>query len=175
MATTAEPRFRKRVPCKVQLSGGAYSGMVINVSRGGLFVQTTAGPGPGEPVRVELMAARKDAIAIAAHVVWRRVVLPHLRTVSHGGLGLRIRTAPDSYYRFLSNVAVPGEAQAEPAADPSAAQAGSPQTEFRVRLKQEGGPRTRSVTLCCPSEPAARSLALAQVGSGWTVLGVEEA
>ena len=82
MHTAAEPCFKKRVPCRLQITGGSHAGMVLNVSRGGLFVQTTAGASPGEAVHLELAPGEGEPLALDARVVWRRVVAPHLRTVT---------------------------------------------------------------------------------------------
>ncbi len=107
---SSEPRFRKRVPCRLTMAGDAHVGIVLNVSRGGLFVQTTARARSGDAIRLDLRpGSAGNAIEIGAQVVWKRVVAPQLRAVSQGGLGLRIRHAPGSYYRFLAEVAqVPG-------------------------------------------------------------------
>lgn len=179
MEAKAEPRFRKRLPCRVKVDGSSHAGMVLNVSRGGLFVQTSAGPPPGAGVVVDLdLANRSKTVPIGGRVVWRRVVASHLRTLSQGGFGIRIELAPEAYYRFL--LAVAGEV---PGARPSAAceSAGpaletrpdSPRRGFRVRLKQEGAPRSRTMVLHCGSEEEARSRALATVGASWVILELE--
>lgn len=179
MHMPAEPRFKKRIPCQIAASGRAASGVVLNVSRGGLFVQTAAGVEPGEDVELELsLAAGRPSIPLAAQVVWTRSVAPHLRTVSRGGVGLRIASAPEAYYALLAEVA--GESGpahvAEPAAAP-AAPAAEPVPEpegpaYRVRLKQAGSPRTRWLVVRAASEDDARHAALAGAGDGWMVLEV---
>jgi hypothetical protein len=150
--------------------------MVLNLSRGGLFVQTSAGPPTGADVVVALdVASHPETVPIEGRVVWRRMVAPHLRTLSQGGIGVRIENAPEVYYRFLSGVA--GEAPGTcPLADPETAEPAqespseSPGIEFRVRVRQEGGPRSRTLTLNSESEEEARNRALSIAGRGWAIL-----
>lgn len=153
--------------------------MVLNVSKGGLFIQTSAGPPPGAGLMVDLdVASHPDTVPIGGKVIWRRAVASHLRTLSQGGVGVRIESAPEAYYSFLSGVA--GDA---PGARPSAGRetaepaqespSDSPGIEFRVRVKQEGGPRSRTLLLHSESEEEARGRALAIAGAGWVVLDLK--
>jgi hypothetical protein len=153
--------------------------MVLNVSRGGLFVQTSAGPPPGADVTVDLdVAGASAAVAVGGKVIWRRVVAPHLRTISQGGVGVRIETAPEAYYSFLSGVAGegPGPRPAvggESAGAPLEPGPDAPQFAFRIRVKKAGGPRSRTLTLHAESEERAHDRALAIAGAGWTILELE--
>ena len=163
MESALEPRFKKRVPCRLQVPGGAYSGMVLNVSRGGLFVQTSAAASPGESVHIDLGVDHAVPLGVDACVVWRRVVGAHLRTVSTGGFGARIRYAPDAWFGFLSGLAgseVETPAQARPPAG----------SVYRVRLRLAGTPRTRLVVVECDGEAAARERARAVAGAQWVVV-----
>ena len=179
METQAEPRFKKRLPCRLKVAGNSHAAMVLNVSRSGLFVQTSAGPPPGASVLIDLdVANRSDIVPIGGKVVWRRVVAPHLRTITQGGIGVRIESASEVYYRFLSDVAggVPSAARppAATAASPAPeSPAESPGTPFRVRVKQEGGPRSRTIVVRSQSEDEARKRALGIAGAGWVILELE--
>lgn len=168
-----EPRFRKRVPCTLRTAGRSHTGMVLNLSRGGLFVQTSAHVAPGADVSVELNVPPSSRIPLGARVVWRRVVAPQLRTVSQGGFGVRIENASEEYYRFLSGL-LGSEAGAASARAPAAAAPPEPEAEtgpaFRVRLKHATGPRTRCLTLRAASAEEAGRKALARAGSEWRVL-----
>jgi Tfp pilus assembly protein PilZ len=179
VATQAEPRFKKRIPCRLKAGGNSHAGMALNLSKSGLFVQTSAGPPRGAAVVVDLdVADDEETISVEAKVVWRRVVASHLRTISQGGVGLRIESAPEAYYHFLSGVA--GQALGarssdggevdEPELEEPSDGAG---TEFRVRVKQEGGPRSRALVLRGASEDEARTEAMKVVGRGWMILEVE--
>jgi Tfp pilus assembly protein PilZ len=179
VVTQAEPRFKKRLPCRVKVAGSSHAGMVLNMSRGGLFIQTSAGPSPGAGVMVDLdVASRSDTVPIGARVVWKRVVASHLRTLSHGGVGVRIESAPEAYYQFLSAVTgempvSPPSAGGEVVAPALESPSDSAGMEFRVRIKQEGGPRSRTMVLHGESEAEARTQALRAVGAGWVILEVE--
>jgi Tfp pilus assembly protein PilZ len=98
MSVTCEPRYRKRVPCQLVTGQGSHPGMVLNVSRGGLFVQTSARARPGDRVRLALNAsAESGAIGLEARVVWKRVSPPQLQSFTQGGVGLEIQLASEAY------------------------------------------------------------------------------
>ncbi len=177
MQPAAQPRFRKRIPCRVRIDGKRHAGMVLNLSHGGLFVQTSAGARPGAQLEVELDLGAAP-VALGAQVVWRRVVASHLRTVSHGGIGVRIQRAPEPFYDFvmgLRNASSGPLAAARveaPAAGAAARGEPAPASRYRVRVQQQGGPRSRWLELAAASEADARRQALAEVGAGWDVLEI---
>lgn len=106
MLTQQDPRFRKRFACRLRKGGSTFSGVVLNVSRGGMFVQTSAVAMPGEEVEVAVSPRVRDAaIAVNARVVWQRKVPSHLRTLAQGGVGLQIDYAPEAYFHLLANAA----------------------------------------------------------------------
>lgn len=162
MHIAGDPRFKKRVPCRLLAPGGAYSGMVLNVSKGGLFVQTSAAASPGEAVHIDLGVDDVVPLGVDACVVWRRVVGAHLRTVTTGGFGARIQYAPDAWFGFLSGLA--GSEVAGPRPERPAAGV------YRVRLRLAGSPRTRSVVVESADESAARQRARELAGFQWVVL-----
>jgi hypothetical protein len=138
--------------------------MVLNVSKGGLFVQTTAGASPGDAVHLELAPGDAEPLVLDARVVWRRVVAPHLRTVSTGGMGLAIQYAGDAWFGFVAGLT--GSADADEGA--AAPRAAGP--SFRVRLRLAGSPRTRSVVVAAADEAEARERARQLAGAQWAVL-----
>lgn len=165
MQTTSERRYRKRLPCRLEVPNGAYQGMVLNLSRGGLFVQTSAAASPGEAVHLDLSAGA-GAIGLDARVVWRRVVAPHLRAVSTGGMGVHIQYASHAWFGFVARLAeaAPEEPAAlRPAAGPS----------FRVRLRLAGASRTRVLVVSARDEAEAHARIRQQAGPQWLVLGLE--
>ena len=101
MAPRPEARVRKRVPCRVWIGKSSYSGVVLNLSRKGMFVQTCAAMSAGDPIDLKL----RGEIDVQAQVVWRRRVPPALRTSAEGGVGVRILGAPEDYYQPLVEVA----------------------------------------------------------------------
>lgn len=100
----AESRFKKRVPCRLKQGPRQYAGVILNVSRTGLFVQTSALPGIGAEIEVTL-SGRTEAATLTAEVVWQRRVPAPLRSVAEGGIGLRIRHATEPYYGLLAEAA----------------------------------------------------------------------
>ncbi len=97
----SETRYRTRVPCRVQVGESSHFGVVLNLSRMGLFVQTSASVSAGDPVELTF----EGEAPLRAEVVWQRRVPPALRTVAHGGAGLRIIGAPEEYYWLLAKAA----------------------------------------------------------------------
>lgn len=179
MRTACEPRYRKRVPCELMLPDGRHPGMVLNVSRRGLFVQTRARARPGERVRVALNPShRQDAIGLEARVVWKRVSPPQLQSLTRGGVGLEIQLASDAYYDFLARVATPAVEQSRSPDDRGHAGPGAPGdasllSRFRVRVSQQGGPRSRALVVRGATEEEARQRALSSMGAGWSILEIE--
>lgn len=163
MHPAPDPRFKKRLPCRLEASDGARTGMVLNVSRGGLFVQTSSPANPGDAVRIDLAVDPTQPLAVDACVVWRRVVGAQLRAVQTGGFGARIRYAPDAWFGFLAGLA--GSEVAAPPAEPAGRAA-----LYRVRLRLAGSPRTRIVVVEGADADAARARARTVAGAQWVVL-----
>lgn len=171
MQANAEPRFKRRLPCQLRARSSAFSGMVLNLSRGGLFIQTTAAVTPGDGVRVELrLGSPAVPVPVEGEVVWRRIVAPHLRTVVAGGFGMRIRSAAEPYFQYLNQV-MRGEAPPPKAPAPAAAPA-RPLDAWRVRLQHRAGPRSRILDVTAEGEDDARRRALQTAGGDWEVLEV---
>lgn len=165
--------YKRRVLCSMQLGESRYSGVVLNLSRTGLFIQTSASPGPGEPIRLEL----RGQIPLRAQVVWRRKVAAHLRSIAEGGIGVQISSAPEEYFQLLAAAAgkqAIGEARGDHQRPSPAQEPAEPVgRKFRARLKRRDSPRSRTIELVAGSAEEAERKALAQVGSGWTLLNIE--
>ena len=54
MAGRILERRKRRLPCEVRAGGQQWSGMVLDVSPSGLFVQTGAKVGPGDSLELDL-------------------------------------------------------------------------------------------------------------------------
>lgn len=94
------------MPCRVKQGPRQYSGMVLNVSRTGLFVQTSAAPEIGAEIELTLsQRTQPTPLQLTAEVIWKRKVPASLRSVAEGGIGLRIRYAPETYYGLLAEAA----------------------------------------------------------------------
>lgn len=179
MLQPAQPRIAKRLPCAVRVDGRRYAGVVLNLSQGGLFIQTNASPDRGEAVDVELNAPEAQrSIPLQGKVVWRRVVPHQLRSMARGGMGVKIQHADESFYMLLARwmrteLPVPSTAPVARAAA-SAAPPAAELPSWRVRVRAVAGPRTRTLTVEAESSGSASEAALRHAGDGWRVLQVEK-
>jgi uncharacterized protein (TIGR02266 family) len=173
----AQPRIAKRLPCAVNVDGRRYAGVVLNLSQGGLFIQTNASPDRGEAVDVELNAPEAQrSIPVQGKVVWRRVVPHQLRSMARGGMGVQIQHADESFYMLLARW-MRTELPVPNAVPPRRAPASAVPPElpsWRVRVRAVAGPRTRTLTVEAESSEGAREAALRHAGDGWRVLQVEK-
>lgn len=176
MQSQHHKRIAKRMPCAVQVGQRRYSGVVLNLSQGGLFIQTNANAGRGSDVGLELQAPGERAgISLSGTVAWRKVVPGQLRQVAGGGFGLRILQADERYYSALARWMRLDEdvaADALPAEEPVSA-AAEAQPSWRVRVRAASSPRSRTVTVEAASAVEAREKALAHVGSCWHVIEID--
>jgi hypothetical protein len=104
--------------CRVHVEGRQHNGIVLDLSGSGLFIQTSAKLSPGLRVDIDL-SLPDDTARMQIEVVRRKQVPAQLLTVAQGGIGVRILTAPECYYRFLHELQ-----QKEREAQQLAAQAG---------------------------------------------------
>jgi PilZ domain len=176
-------RKKRRMPCDVIYEGQHHNGLVLDVSPGGMYIQTSANASIGDRLDVVVgLPGEPHDTRMQVEVARRFVVPARLITVAHGGIGVRILGAPEAYYRFMESLGVgadpgkftskKGKASRESKAREKAQAAKPPQPRFRVRVKQRKGPRSRVLELAADSEEEAASDALVQLGEGWTVIGV---
>lgn len=200
MKTQQEPRVPKRLPCDVTIEGRRHSGLVLNVSPRGLFVQTSAEARPGSEISIDLTPPnQREPVEVRATVVWKRTVPRQMLASARGGMGLRIQDAPEGYYAYLRGVirglGTPPPARSAARAGPSESVPGpesgaaspndlpiprapmaapvSKELSFRVRVSQVVGPRSRFVSVTARSPKQAGELALEEIGEGWQVLEVK--
>ena len=101
-------RFKKRISCELAHDDRHHSGIVLDVSQSGLFVQTNAKPRPGDVVGVALnVPGERRTIDLRARVARTKLVPPQLLSVAQGGLGLHIENPPAEYLEFVENVSKP--------------------------------------------------------------------
>jgi hypothetical protein len=166
-------RFKKRIPCEIQVKGQWQPALVLDLSWNGLFVQTRSPVDPGTRVDVRLrLPGRSETLELAAVVARARRVPVRLASVAHGGLGLQIGTAPNAYYEYVAEFSKEQAGPAPPTPQPSPKPA-PPGRQFKVRAQQTGSPRSRTLTIGADSPEQAKTLALRQLGERWTVLEVE--
>jgi hypothetical protein len=157
------------MPCELLIRDRWYSGLVLDLSPRGLFLQTKAKPLPHERVELRIACGGSEALQLFVEVARLRRVPPSLLSTVRGGIGVRIVDAPEEYYQFLSRLAAPGPQAllvfaAEPGEGP----------RFRVRVREISGPRSRRIEVSAPDREAARARALEASGEGWTILEVEK-
>jgi hypothetical protein len=172
----ATKRVRRRMACEVIADGCRQSGIVIDLSRAGLFVQTSTRLFPGTVVELRIRFPTSDEpVGLRARVVRHKAVPANLTSVARGGIGLRILEAPHAYYEALGA----DEAREAPRVPAGAEHANQRPADtpgparFRVRMKQIEGPRSRLLDVAAATADAARVTALAQLGSGWEALEAE--
>lgn len=172
MGRTAK-RTRRRMACRLVVGSQRFSGVVLDLSSSGIFVQTTAKPDPREAVTVELnVPGRRDPIRLETEVARLFVVPAQLITVAQGGVGLRIRNAPEAFFELLGQLQLDGqEASREPiGSGHTAGVAEEASCRYRVRMTQLGRARTRTLQVFARSAEEAAQLACAETGEGWKVL-----
>lgn len=194
-------RKRRQMPCTLMLDGRHHGGLILDVSPGGLYIQSSAKIKPGDQLEIQMtIPGVEGRLQLQVEVVRKIIVPTRLLKIARGGVGVRIINAPEAYYQFMDDLGVTEDAgtskleqlenrRAKAAATSSAAKAKSeaeaapepkeeppaPQSQFRVRIKQSQGPRSRTVSVEADSEDDARRQALHAAGAGWIVLGAERA
>ena len=182
------PRTKMRIACTLHWEESRHSGMVLDVSAGGLFVQTNASPAPGTPVRLELrVPGLSESIEMQASVARKRIVPARLRALLKGGVGLQLENPPEEFYALVAKLQAPEAATAKTSEPETPQASGATQsakgaskrrpkpklTSFRVRLSQVGGSASRNLVIRASGEDEARRRAILDVGDGWKVLSCE--
>jgi hypothetical protein len=147
--------------CEIQAEGHGHRALVLDISRTGLFVQTSVRLAPGTIVDVTLQVGSDGPpIALRARVARQKAVPSNLTVVAQGGVGLRILDAPPSYYATLQEQA----GAADPAAGPGrvsldVAAAGSAATGTRTASRPIAGVQaTRNGQPAAPARAGTASL-----------------
>jgi hypothetical protein len=192
-----DPRIRCNIPCGLRIAGRSLKGKVRDVSASGLSVTAEAPEAyQGDPVTVTLHMQGLE-IEVRA-LVWH--VRTPSRGAGHEGERVLGLVVSDSAPEFASLVERLGTKQAQPTLPPleSAAHAparrgesrpsapgsiararqslkrASPEPsrvrEYRIRIKQSGGPRTCQIVASGVTLESAVKAALSEVGHGWIVL-----
>ncbi len=154
-------RKKRRITCELRLGERPQRGIVLDLSPGGLFVQTDASPAPGARIELALRDTDGREAVVAVRVARKRQVPRHLRSVAPAGLGLEIDGPSEAYQAFLE----PSAGKPDP---PAAAPC------FQVRIKQVSGPRSKTLRIHAATAEDARQKALNGEGAGWAVLDVQE-
>ena len=170
----ADKRFRRRSACELHADGRKQRAIVLDLSRTGLFVQTSARLAPGTSVELLVhFEGQGEPMLLRARVARQNQVPSNLTHVARGGIGLYLLEAPKAY---LEMVDLQNETRARngPAPTPAAKLGDAPVfPHFRVRLKQIEGNRSRVLNVMAASAARACADALTQLGAGWEALGAE--
>lgn len=173
---TVEPRFRRRMPCSLRIAGKEHRALVLNLSRGGLFVRTTARILPGTRIELDLLVdGAPGAVPLCANVVWRRLSTSTISQMNEGGLGLRLADIPAAYDAFVRELSGPSPPEHPPPVASASPRSNASAGRFDVRLKQHAGPRSRWLQVEGYDEAAARTNALSSAGQDWEILEVRRA
>jgi hypothetical protein len=200
MAGRQSDRTKRRTPCSFTLNGRKQNAFVLDLSSSGLFIQTSADASPGDRLDIEVVIDDK-VLPMHVEVARRKKVPPQLLTVAHGGIGVRILSAPEGYYEALTAINGPsrdvrggaaarrrqteagrratsrvaGGSVSGPTPERVSRPAPPPEPElptFRVRVAQVQGARTRSIQVAARDESGARKKVMEDLGDEWKILEI---
>ena len=119
MSRVIDPRQTKRARCKVVFNSQRQTGVILNISRTGLYLQVSLAAKRGDPLQVEITDDKTgNTISVQAVVSWTRHVPASLRSIRQGGLDLKIVSASPEYYELcdrLPESELPPPLQGKPA------------------------------------------------------------
>jgi len=185
------PRKKKRLSCEIVSNGSRYSGIAIDVSATGLFVQTNVKPDPGSLVEIGIMLpGNKEPVTMEARVARKKVVPPELLTLAHGGVGLALVRAADAYLDFVGEIssehaeavarvrATAGSARRQSGTGTSArirsgTNGVNSSKRFRIHAVETTSGKRNSFLVSGATEQEASDEVLKQLGDEWQVLFIE--
>ena len=94
-------RIRRRVPCTFEYEGAAHQALVVDVSAGGLFLQTDTGIALGSELTLRLDDPRYGELELRGRVVRRRFTPAVIARWVRRGVGIQILAAPERYRDVL--------------------------------------------------------------------------
>lgn len=186
------PRQKKRLSCELVVNESRYSGIVVDFSASGLFVQMNAKPTPGQRVELAVsLPGLEEPVSMEARVVRKKIVPPQLLTLAGGGVGLAVDEPDEAYLDFVGELS-PEHAQAvekvrarlsrgsgsggNGAPDGPRARRNGPVTRhFRIHVVEKVSGKKNSFLVSCGSEQEAQDEVLKQLGDDWQVLFIERA
>ena len=111
MAGRIFERKRRQMPCTLTLDGRNHGGLILDVSPGGLYIQSSAKIKPGDQIEIQMTIPGIEGRHRLQVEVVRKVVVPaRLLKVARGGVGVRIINAPEAYYQFMDDLGVTADA-----------------------------------------------------------------
>ncbi len=167
-------RKRCRLRCTILKGEERKRGCILDVSEGGLCLLSPIPFGRDESFAVQIDVPRIGVVEVRLlswHV--RRVSGRKIRNAAWS-VGAVIVTADAGYSTLLPDGDV-GRSAREGANAAINGVAPNDLKVFKVRVKQRTGPRTRLLSLTAADEEEARRLAVADVGSDWSVVDFRRA
>ncbi len=101
MAKRKFRRMNRRLDCQVIVSGSRYSGVVLNISPRGFFVQTDASPAVGAKIGVELTHRSGETLELEATVANKQKPRRDQLPIARAGIGCKLAVPPEEYYQLL--------------------------------------------------------------------------
>ena len=99
----AHPRVRRQLPCRVLVAGQWRSGILRDLSAGGVRVETEGGLLPGLPVVVALDSPQGGRFVLEGSAHRSRRAPHSLTRLVTGEAALRLDDPPASYVRWLED------------------------------------------------------------------------
>src|SRR5262245_14695063 len=94
-------RIKRRIPCEFDYDGHTYAGIVVDLSSGGMFLQTDTAIDPGSELAVRLRPERAPEIEVRGRVVRRRFTPAVLASMIRRGVGVHLLHPPQAYFELL--------------------------------------------------------------------------
>jgi hypothetical protein len=153
-------RRKVRIRCHLLTGRQRAPGTVVDVSRGGIAVQSRLKLKPGQAVRVELIVPNREALLLDAMVGNGRQVKSRASGSREQVIGLVVKNAPPELLAL---------------ADTGAAPPPNGERSYLVRMAHSGGPEEQSIVVEARSPQEAERRALVRVGDGWRVMDASRA
>lgn len=161
MSRRRHKRLKRRIPCEITVGSQSSQGIVLDVSPGGLFVQTNATlEGAGEVI-VCLAPDGYPEMVLRMRLARVKRVPPRLQGVITGGIGLEVLEAPPEF-------AYLGRGEPLPNPEPP-----GPLRRFRVRLVDLDGSGYRTLVAEAVDETDLRERVLAEGLDEWKILQID--
>jgi len=168
------PRIACRIPCEFEGGLKGIKGVVRDLSTGGLSVRADIrAPSEGELLSLTLRPPGSGAISLDC-LAW------HVRRLRHPGtgrsvtqLGLVLARGSEPFMKLVTRLATGPGPTARSSQRPTERETPLPTRalrQFAVRVKQDGGPRTRRIVVGAVDSDDAANKARAEIQSGWVVL-----
>lgn len=169
MERRRQPRQPRRLPCELWLEGVRHTGIVRDVSEGGLFVQTRLRCNAGTELEIAFApnGTSSPELRLAVRVARKEVLNAQFSSAGAGGLGLEAMESATTLAPLL-------DAAGFGTTTPHTVSDASVPRSFQVKLKQLQGNQSRTLSVSAPSMQGARARALQRLGRGWKVSAVSE-